>query len=338
MPVSYKTLTEIAQHIGAELHGDATLKISAIAALTTAIAGELSFIVDNKHLDALNASQASAVIISPELASHWTGNALIVADPYLGYAKAAGLFKKTANTPIGIHPSSIIGQNCKIDTNVSIGANVVLGDNVTVEQATIIGANTVIGENCTIAARCELKANVTLCDSVSIGEACIIHSGAVIGCDGFGNAQENGYWYKIPQLGGVRIGDNVEIGANTTIDRGALGDTIIEDGVRIDNLVQIAHNVFIGAHTAIAACCGIAGSTSIGKHCMLAGQVGINGHLTIADNVILMGKAMVTNSISQPGIYASGTGLMEAGAWRKSVVHFRHLDELAKKVKQLEKL
>jgi len=330
-------LVEIAQHVQATLQGDAELQISAIAALSSALAGELSFIVEPKYLANLKTTKASAVIMTRELSAHWVGNALLVDDPYLAYAKAAELFKKPTGITSGIHDSVSIGANCQIDPSASIAANVVLGDRVTLGKNVSIGANTVVGNDCSLAANCELKANVTLCDSVTLGKACIVHNGAVLGCDGFGNANDHGRWYKIPQLGGVRIGNDVEIGANSTIDCGALGDTIIEDGVRIDNLVQIAHNVSIGAHTAIAACCGISGSTKIGRHCMLAGQVGIAGHLEICDKVILTGKAMVTRSITKPGIYSSGTGIMDNTAWRKSIVHFRNLDKLVKKIKQLQK-
>ena len=333
----HKTLAQIAKYVDAKLVGDANVQISAIAPLANAIAGDLSFIVAEKYLTELEATAASAVIIPPDLAEHWSGNALVTTNPYLAYAKAAELFNKKSTVPRGIHPSVVIGDNCTIAENVYIAANVVIGNNVTIAAGTIIGANTVIGNDCEIGENCEFKAHVTVCDDVHLGKHCIVHSGAILGCDGFGNANDNGVWHKIPQLGGVRIADDVEIGANTTIDCGTLGDTIIGTGVRIDNLVQIAHNVVIGAHTAIAACCGIAGSTEIGQYCMLAGQVGVNGHIKICDHVILTAKAMVTNSIDKPGVYSSGTGIMEASLWRKSVVHFRNLDKIVKKIKQLGK-
>ncbi len=332
-----KTLAQIAKHIEAKLVGNANRQISAIAPLAMAGASDLSFIVAEKYLPELETTEAGAIILSPQLAKYWPGDALIADNPYLAYAMAAELFVNMPTIPQGMHPSVVIGSHCTIAKNVRIAANVVIGNNVVINDGVIIGANTVIGDRCQIGTNCQFKAHVTLCDDVFLGKNCIIHSGAVIGCDGFGNANNHGQWHKIPQLGGVRIADDVEIGANTTIDCGTLGDTVISTGVRIDNLVQIAHNVEIGAHTAIAACCGIAGSTKIGEYCMLAGQVGVNGHIKICDHVILTGKAMVTNSISKPGIYSSGTGIMEASLWRKSVVHFRNLHKTMKKIKQLRK-
>ena len=331
------TLAEVAAHLQAEIQGDADIALSAVATLLTAVSGELSFIASQKYLTDLKNTSASAVIIAPALRHYWAGNALIVNDPYLAYAKAAALFKEPTKITTGIHPSAIMGHRCQLDSDVSIGANVVLGDEVKLAAGVIVAANSVIGDQCNIGANSEIKSNVTLVKKVRLGEHCIIHSGAVLGCDGFGNANDNGYWHKIPQLGGVVIGDDVEIGANTTVDCGALGDTTIEKGVRIDNLVQIAHNVFIGAHTAIAACCGIAGSTKIGKYCMLGGQVGIAGHLTICDKVMLTGRTMVTHSISEPGVYSSGTGMLENSRWRKTMVHLRNLDKLVSKIRRLEK-
>ncbi len=332
------TLREIAAHINAELRGEANIKIIAIAPLALASANELSFIVEKKHLAHLQQSRAAAIILSPQLVERWSGNALVVANPYLAYAKAAELFAKVPAVRAGIHSSAVVGDNSNVAASASIGAHVVLGNNVFIGKNTVIAANVVVGDDCRIGANCQLKANVTLCDDVVIGDRCIIHNGAVIGCDGFGNANVQGHWHKIPQLGGVRLGDDIEVGANSTIDCGTLGDTVIETGVRIDNLVHIAHNVHVGAHTAIAAGCGIAGSTKIGKYCMLAGQVGIVGHLRICDNVVFTARAMVTSSVSQPGVYSSGTGLMPQSAWQKSIVHFRHFDKLVKKIRQVEKI
>ena len=331
------TLKQIAAYINAKLYGDGDAEIMAIAPLSLAKANELTFIADKKHLMHLERSHAEAIIISPQLVENWQGNALVVNNPYLGYAKAAELFIRAPAVSPGIHQSAIIGDSCDIARNVSIGPNVVIGNNVTISENTVIAANVVVGNDCHIGVDCQLKTNVTLCENVVVGNRCIIHNGAVIGCDGFGNIKDEGRWCKIPQLGGVRLGDDIEIGANTTIDCGAIGNTVIETGVRIDNLVQIAHNVHIGAHTAIAAGCGIAGSTKIGKYCMLAGQVGIAGHLTICDHVTFTGRAMVTGSVSKSGVYSSGTGLMPQAMWQKSIVHFRHLDKLAKKIRQIVK-
>jgi UDP-3-O-[3-hydroxymyristoyl] glucosamine N-acyltransferase len=331
------TLAQIAQHIGAELVGESSITINKIATLSDAQSNELSFIVDAKYLPEAKLCQASAIIVHPKMADQLMGNKLIHANPYLGYAKAAELFKYKPDCSPGIHPTAVIGQNCQIDPSVAVGPYVVVGDRCIIGANTKILAGTIIGDDCTVGANCELKARVTFYADVKIGDDCIIHSGAVIGADGFGNAKEGEAWYKIPQLGGVRIDNDVEIGANTTIDRGAIGHTMIKRGVRIDNLVQIAHNVEVGAYTAIAACTGIAGSTKIGEHCLFAGMVGVNGHITIGDRVVFTGMTMVTRSIAEPGIYSSGTGLFKNSEWRRIVVGIRNLSELSSRVNELEK-
>lgn len=319
--VSY-TLAEIAEHIGAELKGDASKKISGIAPLTSANDQQLTFLYTSsaKSAEQLAESHAGAVIVpSADLATNVLDQ-LVVKDPRLAFAKAAQLFDHKKALHTGVHPSAVIAESSQIAPSVVIGANVSIGHYCT------IGENTII------------KANATIADYVTIGKNCIIHEGAVIGSDGFGNANEQGKWVKIPQLGCVQIHDDVEIGANSTVDCGAMGDTIIHNGVRIDNLVQIAHNVEIGAHTAIAAQAGVAGSTKIGQYCLIAGQAAVNGHVEVTDKVVITGQGMITNSIKKPGVYSSGTGFMANTLWRKMVVRLRGLDDLARIVKKLEKI
>lgn len=333
-----KKLSEIAALLNAELKGDADCIITGVATLHEAKEGDISFFHNPKYKSQLEKTKASAVIISAEMALHSCTSTVIVKDPYFAYAKIAALFAYQANYKPGIHPTAVIGQNCQIDESAYIGPHVVVEDNVVVGANTKIGAQCSIGEGVKIGANCRLDPRVTLYHHVSIGNKVVIFSGAVLGADGFGNAFHEGKWHKVPQLGTVIVEDDVEIGANTTIDRGALGDTIIRQGVRLDNQIQIAHNVEIGANTAIAACVGIAGSAKIGSYCMIAGGVGINGHIEIADQTILTGMAAVNNSIKEKGVYSSGTGLLPTLEWKKSVVRFRQLDKMARRLQQIESL
>lgn len=333
---SHYFLKELADHLHAKLIGDPHCLINSIAPLDKADKGQISFLHDVKYKQYLASTKASAVIVAPKWAEASTPNLLIVDNPYLAYAKVAALFDNKPRAKQGIHPSVIIGKNCNIAETASIGANCVIGDEVVIGDNTVIHPGTVIGEKCTIGNHCILWSHVTLYYGIKIGNGVIIHSGAVIGADGFGMAKDKGKWHKIPQLGSVVIGDDVEVGANTTIDRGALEDTIIEEGVKLDNQIQVAHNVQIGAHTVIAGCSAIAGSAKIGKNCMFGGGVAINGHIEIADSVVLTALATVPSSITKPGIYSSGTGLQEFAKWRKNIVRFQQLDELAQRLKKLE--
>lgn len=314
------SLAEIAQHINAELVGDAGYNVTGVAAFATATNKHICFEDNPKQHNKLKESNAAAFIVANQQDCPEYTNLLVVNNPRLAFAKALELFDQKQQRRSGIHPSAVIAPTSTLADSVVLGANVTIGHDCN------IGANTII------------KANAVIADNVTIGKDCIIHEGAVIGSDGFGNANEKGQWYKIPQIGGVIIKDNVEVGANSTIDCGTLGNTIISNGVRIDNLVQIGHNVEIGEHTAIASQTGIAGSTKIGAYCMFAGQVGVAGHLTICDKVVFTGKSAVTNSVKKPGVYSSNTGLMENNAWRKMVVRLRGLDAMARIVKKLEKL
>jgi UDP-3-O-[3-hydroxymyristoyl] glucosamine N-acyltransferase len=330
------TLGKIASHVGAELHGDPDTEINGLATLQSAKSGHISFLSNRKYCRYLRQTEASAVIITREDLDECPVSALVVDDTYLTYASVVSLFHPgTENIP-GIHPSALVSPSAKIDSSVTIGANVVIEDNSVIESGSFIDSGCVIKSDVTIGSETHLYPNTVVCHSVSIGNRVILHPGVVIGSDGFGLANNKGIWNKIPQIGTVIIGDDVEIGANTTIDRGALENTIIEQGVKIDNLVQIAHNVHIGAHTAIAGCAGVAGSTTIGKHCMIGGMTAIGGHIEIVDNVVISGNSAVGNSIKSPGEYSSGIPATEAKLWRRIVARIRNLDELGRKITKLE--
>lgn len=329
------SIEEIIKVTGAKFSGKEGLVITGVNNLEDATSTELAYLDNPSYIDKLSTTKAGVVILREAHAKDCPVDTLIIKHPHVAYAKVSQLFIKRVTTS-GIHKTAVIGENCKIPASVVIQANVVLGNNVELGENVVIHPGCVIGDDCKIDANTELKAHVTFYDGVIVGKDCIFHSGCVIGSDGFGNANEGGCWIKIAQLGTVIIGNDVEVGSNTTIDRGTIKDTIIGDNVRIDNLVQIAHNVQIGDHTAIAGCVGIAGSAIIGKYCMIGGGTGINGHISICDYAIIYGMAMVTNSISEPGFYASGTGLMSQKNWQRSVARFRQLDKLAKRVKDLE--
>ncbi|WP_409283869.1 UDP-3-O-(3-hydroxymyristoyl)glucosamine N-acyltransferase [Pseudomonas protegens] len=330
-------LGQLAEFLGATLRGDAEKEITGLATLQEAGPAQLSFLANPQYRKYLVDCQAGAVLLKAADAEAYAGDALVVADPYLSYARISHLFDPKPKAAAGIHPSAVIAADAQVDPTASIGPFVVI------EGGARIGAGVTIGAHCFIGARCEigeggwLAPRVTLYHDVRIGKRVVIQSGAVLGGEGFGFANEKGIWQKIAQIGGVTIGDDVEIGVNTAIDRGALADTVIGNGVKLDNQIQIAHNVQVGDHTAMAACVGISGSTKIGKHCMLAGGVGLVGHIDICDNVFLTGMTMVTHSITEPGAYSSGTAMQPAAEWRKSAARIRQLDDLARRLRQLEK-
>ena len=331
------TAAQIAEHAGLELRGDSTVRIDGVASLGAAGPGRLSFLANPRFRAQLEGTGAGAVILRPDDAAGYAGTALLARDPYVAYAKAAALFERREATDAGIHPSAVVDPAAEVDPGAHVGPLVSIGARTKVARGAVIGPGCVIGEDCELGAGTELVARVTLVRRVRIGARCVLHPGAVIGADGFGLAMDKGQWIKVPQLGGVRIGDDCEIGANTTIDRGAIDDTVLEDNVRLDNLIQIAHNVHVGAHTAMAGCVGVAGSTKIGRYCMLAGQVGVAGHLEICDRVTVMAKSMVSHSITEPGEYASGIPAMPARDWRRNAVRIRQLDALARRVAANEK-
>ena len=330
------TLGKIASHVGAELHGDPDSVVNGLATLESAKSGQVSFLSNRKYCRYLRQTEASAVIITREDLDECPVSALVVDDTYLAYASVVSLFHPGHEIIPGIHPSAVISPSAKIDSSVQIGANVVIEDNSVIGSGTIIDSGCVIMSDVIIGSDTRLYPNTVVCHSVSIGNRVILHPGVVIGADGFGLANDKGIWMKIPQIGTVIIGDDVEIGACSSIDRGALENTVIEQGVKIDNQVQIGHNVHIGAHTAIAGCSGVAGSTTIGKHCMIGGMTAIGGHIEIVDNVVITAMSGVGNSIKSPGIYSSGIPATEARLWRRITARIRNLDELGRKITKLE--
>ena len=332
------TLAELAERFDCEVVGDPNCKISNIGTLTGGGPGDISFLSNPKYRKFLKDTSVAAVILSKDSLEDCPTNSLITKDPYVVYAKIAALISQHGvEHKSGIHPKATVNASAEIDDSAYIGPNCVIKANVRIGANTHVGPGCVIGKDVQVGDGCMLIANVTLCESSIVGNRNILHPGVVIGSDGFGLANDNGKWIKIPQLGRARLGDDVEVGANTCIDRGAIEDTVIEDGVKLDNLIQIAHNVRIGAHTAIAAGTGIAGSVKIGKHCGIGGKVGIVGHLEIADNVQVTAMSLVTNSIKESGTYSSGTPLENNAHWQRNSVRFKQLDEMARRLKKLEK-
>ena len=331
------SIGQIAEQLGGKCFGNSEHLIQAVAPLAKAQSDQISFINQAKYKDQLNTTQAGCILVSADVESIVSGNYILVDDPYLAFAKVAQLLDTTPVPSPDIHPSAVIGNNVQLGENVSLAAGCVIDDNCIIGDGVIIGANTSIGESTIIGSQTRIFANVSIYHRVTIGESCIFHSGVVLGSDGFGFANEKGDWVKIPQTGGLVIGDRVEVGANSCIDRGALEDTIIGDGVIIDNLCHIAHNVKLGKNVAMAAFSGIAGSTEVGEYSTLSGRSSIIGHLNIAPKTHITACTLVNRSNSEPGIFSSGTGMLENKAWRKSVVRFGQLDDMAKKIKQLEK-
>ncbi|WP_027858826.1 UDP-3-O-(3-hydroxymyristoyl)glucosamine N-acyltransferase [Marinobacterium jannaschii] len=330
------TLAELAGVVGADVAGSPDFRVSGIATLKDATSDQLAFFANSRYLSQLHQTSAGAVLVAEQHRDDCPVNALVVEDPYLAYAKLSSLFAPRDTAAQGIHPSATVDPTATIDAAAVIGANVVVGADTEIAAGCVVGANTVIAERCNVAEGTHINPGVTLYADVKIGRNCIIHSGAVIGADGFGFANEKGRWVKIAQLGGVTLGDDVEVGANTTIDRGALSDTLIGSGVKLDNQIQIAHNVEIGDSTAIAGCTAVAGSTKIGDRCTIAGCSGITGHLEIASGTHITAMTLVSKSITGAGAYSSGTTAEPHSSWKKNVVRFRQLDNLAKRLKVVE--
>ncbi len=336
--ISY-TLAELAERFELVPHGDATVRVDGVGTLAAAGPSQLSFLANSKYTAQLAASRAGIVVVRAENLAECPGAALVAADPYLAYAKIAALFERLPAAPVGIHPSAVVAPTARVSASASIGPCCVIGDEAVIGDGVVLGPHCIIGDGCTVGAHSRLVARVTLVVRVTLGQRVLIHPGAVIGSDGFGLAfdRRGGHWIKLPQLGGVRIGDDCEIGANTTIDRGALEDTVLEEDVRLDNQIQIAHNVHVGAHTAMAGCAAVAGSAKIGRYCMIGGNAGVLGHLELADRVTITAKSLVTHSIHEPGEYSSGVPLQESRPWRKNAARFKHLDAYARRLSALEK-
>ena len=332
------TLGEVAAAAGARLQGgDAATVVVGVAPLHRAGPGQLSFLTHPRYRSYLVTTQAAAVILSPEDARECPAPAVVAANPHVAYARAATLFEPAAESRRGVHATAWVSPTATIAADSWIGPHCAVEAGAVIENGVIVGPGCVVGEQAVIGEGCRLVARVTICHRTRLGRRVLVHPGAVIGSDGFGLALDReGRWLKVPQLGGVVIGDDVEIGANTTIDRGALEDTVIEDGVKLDNQIQVAHNVRIGAHSALAGCVGIAGSARIGQHCMVGGGVGIAGHLEIADRVQITGMSLVAQSITEPGIYSSGLTVEPNRLWNKISARLRRLDELFRRLAALE--
>lgn len=336
------TLGEVADRLDLACRGDRARPLTGLATLANAEAHHVSFLANAKYRKFLHETRAGAVIIAKNLVDDCPVDCLLADDPYLAYARLSQLFDDAPMLPLGIHSTAVVAPTAQIDASAAIGPLCVIGEGVVIGAHVSVGAGTVIGANCRIDASSKLYPRVTLLHGVTLGSGCAVHSGAVIGGDGFGFApihagERRGQWERIAQLGSVHIGRNVSIGCNTAIDRGALDDTVIADNVIIDNLVQIAHNVQVGEGTAIAGSVGIAGSAIIGAHCMIGGGAGIVGHVQIADGVQIQARAFIVGSIDKPGAYASGTGMMELRDWRRNAVRFSQLEDMYKRIVELEK-
>ncbi|RMF96651.1 MAG: UDP-3-O-(3-hydroxymyristoyl)glucosamine N-acyltransferase [Gammaproteobacteria bacterium] len=332
-------LGDIALEYGCELRGDPDHAVTRVATLAAAEPDAVAFLANPAYRGQLAATRAGAVILTERDADASPVAALVTANPYLVYARLAARLHPLPAVAPGISPAAVLAADCELPASCAVAAGAVIDSGARLGERVQVGPNACIGRDVRIGDDSRLLAGVCVAAGSRIGARCVLHQGVVIGSDGFGNARtENGEWVKVPQLGAVRIGDDVEIGANTTIDRGAIDDTVIEDGVRLDNQIQVGHNVRIGAHTAIAALTGISGSTTIGRYCMIGGQVGFAGHLEIADHVVISGGTAVTHSIRRPGVYGGpASGPDEVSRWRRNAVRYQQLDDMAKRLRRLEK-
>ncbi|RPD88294.1 UDP-3-O-(3-hydroxymyristoyl)glucosamine N-acyltransferase [Luteimonas sp. 100069] len=331
------TAAALAERFGLAVHGAPDTTVSGVGTLAGATEDQLSFLSNPRYRAQLSTTRAGIVVLREADAAGYAGTALIARDPYVAYAKIAALFEPASDAPAGVHASAVIDPTAQIDPTASIGPLVSIGARSVVGAGASIGPGCVVGEDCVVGEGSRLIARVTLVTRVRLGRRVTLHPGAVLGAAGFGLAMDAGQWINVPQLGGVVVGDDSDIGANTTIDRGALDDTVIEEDVRLDNLIQVGHNVRIGAHTAVAGCVGIAGSTKIGRYCLLAGKVGVAGHLEICDRVVVHAMTMVSASITEPGEYSAGIPAQPTREWRKNAVRIRQLDSLARRVTALGK-
>ena len=326
------TLGEIAARFGLELRGDAATEIRGVATLADAGPGQLGFLANPRYRTQLASTRADAIVLRAGDADAFPRAALIAPDPYVAFARVATLYERAPAAAPGVHASAVVGAGARIAASASIGPHSVVDAEAEIGEGAILGPHCVVGRGCRVGAQSRLVARVTLVQDVRLGKRVLIHPGAVIGADGFGIAFAKDHWEKVPQLGGVVIGDDSEIGANTTIDRGALGDTVLEEDVRLDNQIQIAHNVFVGAHTAMAGCAAVAGSARIGRYCLIGGAAGILGHLEIADRVTVTAMSLVTHSLREPGEYSSGTPIQENRHWRRNAARFKHLDDFVRRL------
>ncbi|WP_445376049.1 UDP-3-O-(3-hydroxymyristoyl)glucosamine N-acyltransferase [Natronospira proteinivora] len=337
MSGSAVTLGELADALGLRLEGDGAKEIRRVATIQSAGPGELCFLANERYRAHLSASRAGAVILDEGSLSACPVDALVSDNPYADYARAAALLHPPRRPEAGVHPSANIHPDVTVPPTAHVAAGAVIEEGVILGESVVVGAGVYLGHFCQLGGGSVLAPRVVIGAHCRVGRNCVLHPGVVIGADGFGFAPDKQGWVKVPQLGGVQIGDRVEIGANTTVDRGAIEDTIIEDDVKLDNQVQVAHNVQIGARTAIAGCTAIAGSSRIGKGCMIAGGVGIAGHLSIVDGAVVTAMTLVSRSITEPGVYSGSLPMDDSAAWRKNSARFRKLDDLARRVTALER-
>jgi UDP-3-O-[3-hydroxymyristoyl] glucosamine N-acyltransferase len=339
MPDSATSLSlgELAVRFGCVLRGDPERRVATVASLNGG-ADAIGFLANPALLEQLRATRLGAVILTPAQAADCpaASAALLHSNPHAVFARVAATLHPASPARPGIHPTACVHELAQVAPSAEVGPLAVIEAGAVVGARCRVGAHAILGAGATLGADSRLAERATVLAGCHIGARCILHPGVVVGADGFGNARDGVAWVKVPQLGAVRIGDDVEIGANTTIDRGALGDTVIGDGVRLDNLIQVAHNVTIGAHTAIAACVAIAGSTHIGQRCMIGGGAGFSGQLTVGDDIVIGGFAQVTHSLAAPGFYSSAMPVEEMGVWRRLLGRFKRLDALNARVRRLE--
>ncbi|HEU4623912.1 MAG TPA: UDP-3-O-(3-hydroxymyristoyl)glucosamine N-acyltransferase [Vicinamibacterales bacterium] len=331
------SLGELAVRFGCELRGDPDVRVDSIAPLSSAHPGAVTFLANPRHASQLASTQATAVILDAKSAANSPVAALIATNPHATFARVAALLYPRPIAPAGIHPSAVIADDARIDPSAHVGPFVSIGPRVVIGPRAHIGPHSMIEDGVQIDEDVRLVGRATLCHDVKIGARTVVQPGAVIGGDGFGFAKDGERWLHVPQVGTVVIGPDCEVGANTTIDRGAIGDTVLEEGVKLDNQIQIGHNCRIGAHTAMAACVGLSGSVTVGKRCMIGGMVGIVGHLSICDDVAVTGLTMVSSSITQPGVYSGGIPAEGARTWRRLVGRFKQLDSFARRLAALER-
>jgi UDP-3-O-[3-hydroxymyristoyl] glucosamine N-acyltransferase len=331
------SLGELAVRFGCELRGDPEARVERVATLANADGTALAFLANPRYRPQLATTRAAAVVLNAAAAADCPTPVLLADNPYATYARIAAVLYPIPAAPAGVHPTALIAASARIDGSAHVGAFSSVGEHAVIGARCFIGPLCIVEEGVTLEPDVRLIARVTLCRAVTIGARSVLQPGAVVGGDGFGFAPERGRWLKVPQVGAVRVGADVEIGCNTTVDRGAIEDTVIEEGVKLDNLIQIGHNVRIGAHSAIAACTGVSGSTTIGKRCMIGGHVGFAGHISIADDVVITGYSAVSRSIATAGVYSGTLPNEEARTWRRLVARFKRSGLLEERVRKLER-
>lgn len=330
------SLDQLARQFDLNVHGDPDFRVRGLATLAAAGPDDLGFLANAAYAGQLGDCRAGALVLAENMVERWPGNALVTGNPYAAWARIAAVMNPRPHSDSGIHESAWVHADAEVHETARIGPQCSVGAGCRISAGAEIGPGCVIESGAVVGQASRLVGRVFIGQDVRIGRRVLIHPGAVIGADGFGLAMDKGQWLKVPQMGSVQVGDDCEIGANTTIDRGAIDDTVLEEDVRLDNQVQVAHNVHIGAHTAIAGCVGIAGSTRIGRYCMIAGACGIGGHLTICDQVIVTAMSTVLDSIDEPGEYGSGIPARPHARWKRTLVRLGQLDEWARRLRRLE--